>query len=301
MFNCSAFDNDLCVKAGCQIFPCPMESAKGVFRLTESILNQGYEKAITRGSMPRVLLLTNPNNPTGTTMEMENILMCLKWAMERSIHVISDEIYARTVYIPGEGAPFISAMTVIENACGGNKELQEWAVNHLHVVYGLSKDFCVSGLRAGFLYSKNLSVMGALNNLNYFHAMSGYAQMHLLKGFLSSPEKIEAYTLVNNDRIFRSARCLFGLLNDLGIDYIHPNSGIFLFVDMSSLFSIHTFEGEQKLHRKLYEKCGVLFTPGQDCHCPKPGWFRVCFAWVPLTALKTAFEKIADSFDFLKA
>jgi aspartate/methionine/tyrosine aminotransferase len=131
--------------------------------------------------------------------------------------------------------------------------------------------------------------------------MSGYAQMHLLKGFLSSPEKIEAYTLVNNDRIFRSARCLFGLLNDLGIDYIHPNSGIFLFVDMSSLFSIHTFEGEQKLHRKLYEKCGVLFTPGQDCHCPKPGWFRVCFAWVPLTALKNAFEKIADSIDFLKA
>lgn len=46
----------------------------------------------------------------------------------------------------------------------------------MHVIYGLSKDFCASGLRVGVLHTRNEGIHNALNNLSYFGAVSNLAQ-----------------------------------------------------------------------------------------------------------------------------
>jgi 1-aminocyclopropane-1-carboxylate synthase len=292
-----AFDNDLSVRAGCDIFSCPMayeapyKSAAKTFVLSQNSLEYGLQHAISRGAIPKLLVLTNPNNPTGTAYSRETILMVLNFAYERQLHVISDEIYARTVYDDAPGlASFVSALTVVDE--DGTDALKAWAENFMHIVYGFSKDFCVSGFRIGVLHSKNQALNQALDNVSYFSCIPSIMQDYLMKGLFAKPDKcVEDYTAVNNAKIRTSALALYSILDELHLEYVRANSGIFVFVNFSSLLDAQTVDAEKRLHTVLYEKCRVLFTPGYSCHGP-PGWMRVCFAWVPLKHLKVAFENI---------
>lgn len=36
----------------------------------------------------------------------------------------------------------------------------------------------------------------------------------------------------------------------------------------------------------------VILTPGKDCHAAEPGFFRLCFAWMPPKALPEAVRRI---------
>ena len=42
---------------------------------------------------------------------------------------------------------------------------------------------------------------------------------------------------------------------------------------------------EEDLWRRLLEETNVNLTPGRVMHCPKPGLFRLCFAYVSLWGL----------------
>lgn len=70
--------------------------------------------AAARGTTPRALLLTNPTNPFGTVIEPTQYAEAVDWAVDRGIHVVSDEIYACSIFgDPGpESMPeFVSAWT----------------------------------------------------------------------------------------------------------------------------------------------------------------------------------------------
>ena len=40
---------------------------------------------------------------------------------------------------------------------------------------------------------------------------------------------------------------------------------IFVFIDLSSILEENSYDGEQKLQKKLFDELKVLFTPGKDC------------------------------------
>jgi aspartate/methionine/tyrosine aminotransferase len=89
----------------------------------------------------------------------------------------SDEVYALSVYKP-QGGKFVSAMTVAQQlvqaeaadagaasdgqaaaataADGSLAAYSQAAVDtYVHLLWGMSKDFCASGLRVGVLYSRS--------------------------------------------------------------------------------------------------------------------------------------------------
>jgi 1-aminocyclopropane-1-carboxylate synthase len=69
----------------------------------------------------------------------------------------SDEIYAMSVW--GEDAPHFESMESIARAEAQLMPDGEALIHDLvHVVFGLSKDFCASGLRFGCLHSRNQSL-----------------------------------------------------------------------------------------------------------------------------------------------
>ncbi|MBB6610036.1 aminotransferase class I/II-fold pyridoxal phosphate-dependent enzyme [Pontibacter sp. Tf4] len=95
---------------------------------------QQVRKALT--SKSRILLLTNPANPTGriyTKPEVEAMLALLQDYPD--LYLISDEIYDLDTY----GKPFTSAL-----ACQGPPE-------RTIVVNGFSKNFAMSGWRIGYM------------------------------------------------------------------------------------------------------------------------------------------------------
>ena len=48
---------------------------------------------------------------------------------------------------------------------------------YVHLVYGLSKDWCASGLRVGLLYSRNASLLKVRGKCICMHACMGRGQV----------------------------------------------------------------------------------------------------------------------------
>lgn len=157
-----AFDNDLRVRSGVE--PVPVFSSSGSAGLPT---NEDLDKAFSSCSNPRVLLLTNPHNPLGTVLNAQQVHRCIKWALMRGLHVISDEIYANSVHAPeGSREVFRSAMAMAPDLA--EKLGEELVAQRLHTIFGFSKDFCASGLRVGCIHTKNRRLLMAMDNVGYF-------------------------------------------------------------------------------------------------------------------------------------
>lgn len=92
-------------------------------------------KALPKGRKPKYMLVTNPNNPTGTVMGRDVLKELVDLANEHGILLIGDEIYDELVF---GGTRFTS---LCELARG-----MPYAIMN-----GASKDFDATGFRLGFL------------------------------------------------------------------------------------------------------------------------------------------------------
>ena len=50
---------------------------------------------------PKALVLINPGNPTGQVLSKKNIEDIIKWAYEKKLFILADEVYQDNVYIEG--------------------------------------------------------------------------------------------------------------------------------------------------------------------------------------------------------
>ncbi|MGC8687291.1 MAG: aminotransferase class I/II-fold pyridoxal phosphate-dependent enzyme [Candidatus Micrarchaeia archaeon] len=98
-------------------------------------LKRKLTEAHSKGKKIKYLLITNPNNPTGTVLSKKTLQEVADIANDNSLLLISDEIYDEIVY---NGAKFTS--------------IGEVAKGQPHVILnGASKDFDSTGFRIGFV------------------------------------------------------------------------------------------------------------------------------------------------------
>jgi aspartate/methionine/tyrosine aminotransferase len=87
--------------------------------------------------------MCNPNNPLGRCYPKSVLAECLRFCQEKDIHLISDEIYALSVFDAldhTEAAPFESVLSL-------DLELVGCDLGRVHTIWSMSKDFGCSGLR----------------------------------------------------------------------------------------------------------------------------------------------------------
>ena len=53
-----------------------------------------------------------------------------------------------------------------------------------------------------------------------------------------------------------------------------------------------SWAGEAQLWEGICDSCKVILTPGEACHAPAPGYFRLCFAWCARQALEAAVGRL---------
>jgi aspartate/methionine/tyrosine aminotransferase len=247
--------------------------------MSEAAFEEAYARAVKAGHPPKALLLTNPGNPMGNVCTRKQLKAAVSWTMYRGLHLVVDEIYALSLY--DEKEPFVSIAEVLGNQLG----------DHVHVLWGVSKDLGASGLRLGVLYSHNKELLAAMGGVNMAAQVSNQVQQ-TVADVLSDTVFMDAY-LVENRRVLKlSYDTLHAALEPLGIKIVQPSgASIFVFADFRSLLTDNTFAAERRLFTALADR-GVVLTPGESCHCPVPGFFRICFAWVPLTTLEEALRRI---------
>ena len=134
--NYSAFAN----MAGVRIVPIITRAEDGFHLPARPV----WEAALTPKT--RLVLLCNPNNPTGTVYTRDELLEVGRFCIDHDLFLVVDEVYREFVY---DGREAVSALTV--------PELADLVI----VVDSLSKRYSACGIRLGCLCTRNAEIYDA--------------------------------------------------------------------------------------------------------------------------------------------
>ncbi|KAK3010200.1 hypothetical protein RJ639_011951 [Escallonia herrerae] len=276
-----AFDRDLRWRTGVQLLPVTCESSNN-FQIARAALEEAYKNAIEANIRVKGLIITNPSNPLGTTVDKETLKSIVRFINDKNIHLVCDEIYSATVF----GPPNFVGISEIIQEVDCNRDL-------IHIIYSLSKDLGLPGFRVGIVYSYNDAVVSCGRKMSSFGLVSSQTQ-HFLASLLSDEEFTERFLAENAKRTKNSHQLLTKGLEQVGITCLPSNAGLFVWMDLRSLLKEATIEGEIALWHVIIKEVKLNVSPGSSFHCAEPGWFRVCFANMDLKTMEVSLQRIRE-------
>lgn len=190
-----------------------------------------------------LLVICNPNNPTGSYVEPAALRGFLEQVPEEVV-VVLDEAYGEFVTSPD------------------HEDSVTWLDRHpnLVILHTFSKIFGLAGLRVGYGMA-HPEIVQALDKLRQPFNVDSLAQVAALES-LRHPERMQE----RRDRVAAERARLAQRLGKMGI-VCHPSQANFLFVDVTRL-GIPGPEVAQALLER-----GILTRSGYAMDCP--GWIRV--------------------------
>ena len=216
---------------------------------------------------PKAVIVTSPDNPTGTIIDPEELRRIAHWCEEVGCLLISDEIYHGISY----GRP-----------CASARDYSTRAVT----VGSLSKYFSMTGWRLGWLIVPD-DLVEPLENLE--------ANLALCPPAISQYAALEAFTSESRVELdahvadYAQARdVLLQELPSMGLgNFAPPDGGFYLYIDVSHL----TDDSEQWCDQLLHDT-GVAIAPGVDFD-PIDGhkYVRVSFC-VSLETIRAACDRL---------
>lgn len=263
-----------------QLIPVNCTSSNN-FQITKEALEDAYEKAIEKNIRVKGIIVANPSNPLGTTMDRETLTTLVNFVTKKNIHFVCDEIYSATVFGPPN---FVSVSEIIEEVDIINRDL-------IHIVYSLSKDMGLPGFRIGILYSYNDVVLNIGRKMSSFGLVSSQTQ-YLLASMLSDDKFIDRFLAESSTRLGKRHKAFTDGLEEVGVKYLKSNAGLFCWMDLRPLLEKSTFEAEILLWKVIVQDMKLNVSPGASFHCSEPGWFRVCFANMDDETLHVALDRI---------
>ncbi|KAL2259214.1 hypothetical protein VTK26DRAFT_7184 [Humicola hyalothermophila] len=312
----TGFAVDLPTKARAVIVPALFQSLEG-YQGLDDVFDPGFNKraleralahAKERGIKVRAFILTNPHNPLGRCYPVETIQEIASFCGRHNLHLISDEIYANSVFENPQAlgaVPFTSVLS-LDLADRIDPQL-------VHVTYGASKDFCANGLRLGALYTRNQGLLGAIPSTSML-AWPPYIIQDVWARMLEDKEYINNFFARNQQRLAEQYAFTTRFLDDHGIPhYRNANAGMFIWVDLrrylrglytegsnkATTLSIHRLSPQEQheyqrreaeINRRLTEN-GVIIALGTNFFTEELGWFRLSFTAAP-EALKIGLRRM---------
>ncbi|KAF5810273.1 putative 1-aminocyclopropane-1-carboxylate synthase [Helianthus annuus] len=274
------FDRDLRWRTGVQIVPIHCDSSNG-FQITPEALEAAYDHATKMNIKVRGVLITNPSNPLGATVQRKVLEEILEFVTRKNIHLVSDEIYSGSAFCADE---FVSIAEVLESRKYKDSE-------RCHIVYSLSKDLGLPGFRVGTVYSYNDQVVTTARRMSSFTLISSQTQF-LLASMLSDTDFTQKYIKINRERLKKRYEMIVNGLKKAGIECLKGNAGLFCWMNLSPYLEEPTIKSELAIWNTIMHEVRLNISPGSSCHCSEPGWFRVCFANMSEETLEVALSRI---------
>lgn len=243
--------------------------AENLFKLTpEQLLEKITPKT-------KALVLPYPNNPTGAVMRRNELEAIADVLRERSIMVISDEIYSELTF-GGERHVSISEID-------GMKE-------RTIVINGFSKAFAMTGWRLGYAAGP-APIMLQMLKLHQYGIMcsptvSQYAAITALRECRSDVE----YMVSEYDM---RRRLIVDGFNRMGLPCFEPEGAFYVFPCIKST----GLTSQEFCQRLIYEK-QVAVIPGDAFGNCGEGFIRVSYAY-SINHITTALSRIKEFIDEL--
>ena len=253
-----------------------------------------YESALLEsrknGIEVKALMLCSPHNPLGRCYSRPALLAYIALCAKYSIHLVSDEIYALSVWgDTSHGAePFTSILSI--DLAGLIDP------NLVHVLWGVSKDFGANGLRLGCIITTNAAFKEAMNSVAIYSYASGLAD-HVVAELLEDQDWTDTYIQINHSRLRKSYDFTTNWLRKHNIQFTPgTNAAFFLWVDLGKVYAAkhpgRKSEGDVTdeimqalLNQKLFLARGNVF--GSE----RPGVFRIVFSH-PVPYMEEALSRM---------
>ncbi|GAU26502.1 hypothetical protein TSUD_361350 [Trifolium subterraneum] len=275
------FVRDLCWRTKVQLIPVHCDSSNN-FKITREALEVAYNKAQEDNINVKGLIITNPSNPLGTTLDKETLRSLISFINEKTIHLVCDEIYAATVFT---SPTYVSVSEVIQEM-NCNLDL-------IHIIYSLSKDLGFPGFRVGIVYSYNDQVVNCGRKMSSFGLVSSQTQ-HMLASMLCDEKFVDKFLLESSRRLFKRHEKFKKGLEEVAVSRFPSNAGLFCWMNLKSLLKEDTIEEELKLWRVIINEVKLNVSPGSSFNCSEVGWFRVCIANIDDETVEVALKRIRE-------
>ncbi len=204
----------------------------------------------------RVLLLNSPGNPTGAVQRPETLAALARFAAERDVTVVSDEIYEDLTYPPATSRSLAAAAPE--------------AHGRLLVVSGVSKSYAMTGWRIGWCGGPHDLVQRMIRLQS--HALSGppdicqAAALAALEGPQDEVARMRAVFQQRRDRMHAAVAAL------PDVTCRRPDGAFYVLPDVSRWFGRsyrgHPVTDAPTLADLLLEHAHVAVVPGTPFEAP---------------------------------
>jgi aspartate aminotransferase len=212
----------------------------------------------------KVLLFVSPSNPTGAVYPRDEVEAIGRWAAEKGLWVVTDEIYEHLVY---GGAEHHSMPVLVP-------ELTDRCI----VVNGVAKTYAMTGWRVGWMIGPADVVTGATNLQSHETSnvanVSQRAALAAVSGDLTAAEEMR--------RAFDRRRLtIHSMLNEIeGVSCILPEGAFYAFPSVEGLYG-RDIRGRRsasstELAELAIDEAKVAVVPGEAFGAP--GYFRMSYA-----------------------
>jgi len=212
----------------------------------------------------KVLLFVSPSNPTGAVASRDEVEAIGKWALDRGLWVVTDEIYEHLVY----GDHSFSSVPVVV------PEIAERCV----VINGVAKTYAMTGWRVGWMIGPP-DVAEAATNLqsqttSNVSNVSQRAALAAVSGDLSA-------VAMMHEVFDRRRRTIYTMLNECtGVTCAEPEGAFYAFPSVKDLLGREIagrkIGSSMELAELAIEQALVAVVPGEAFGAP--GYFRLSYA-----------------------
>jgi aspartate/methionine/tyrosine aminotransferase len=231
---------------------------------------QMVEAHITAKS--KILVLINPNNPTGTVTPPNEVRKITELAKKHDLIVISDEIYARLTFGNNTVLPVASLPGMKERTI---------------TLSGFSKAYAMTGWRIGYLAGPR-KLIKPMSEVNHAFAISTAAvsQHAALAAITGSQDCVEEMRQTYDAR--RAAICEG--LDAIGMSYAEPQGAFYVYANVASLgFGITA----GAFCERLLADGHVMMYPGTIYGDHTDDFVRMSMTQ-PVERIKIAMQRMAD-------
>jgi aspartate/methionine/tyrosine aminotransferase len=268
---CDPGDEVICPAPYWTTYPEAITLAGGVPVVVQTDETNGFKVTVeqleaARTPRTKVLLFVSPDNPSGAIYSPEEVKAIGRWAVDKGVWVLTDEIYEHLVY--GDHR-FVSMPTVVPELA-----------NQCVIVNGVAKTYAMTGWRVGWMIGPSDVMKAAVNFQS--HSTSNVNNVAQIAALEAVSGDLSAVAMMR-DAFSRRAVTMHRMLNEIpGVTAIEPQGAFYCYPNVQGLLgkplgpngtvSTTTLE----LADAILGEAKVAFVPGEAFGTP--GYARFSFA-----------------------
>ncbi|KAH7402517.1 pyridoxal phosphate-dependent transferase [Pyrenochaeta sp. MPI-SDFR-AT-0127] len=212
----------------------------------------------------KLIVINNPNNPTGAVLGKTFLQELVDIASEKNIIILGDEVYR----------PLFHSISPLDKEFPPS--LLSMGYKNVIVTGSMSKAYSLAGIRIGWIASRNSDIIETIAAARHYTTISVSHFDEQIAAYALHPSTVHNL-LARNIGLAKTNLALlekFVLKNEDECEWVKPVAGTTAFI------KIHR-EGKPvdsvDFCKKLLEKTGVMFVPGQCFGEEWKGYVRIGF------------------------